>query len=132
MVTEGSNNTSSSGCRRRLPTLPPTRSPRNSIGGEGCSAASLIASGQHRNPGNLSFFNSLPSSYDDNNSNQSLDAGLRDPSHGKFGWIQFSLMLEQSNVYVNVWSAQNLLMMEDEHSFSLPHPYFIVRLYSPR
>ena len=114
--------------------MPPTRSPRNSIGGEGCSAAALIATGQHRNPGNLSLcrnFGIGPPS-DDNHKILSLKAGHRNLSQGKYGWMQFSLMLENDNVYVTVWSAQNLVMMEDEHSFSLPHPYFILRLYSPR
>ena len=119
---ENSNSTSSGG-RRRLPTLPPTRSPRNSIGGEGCSTAALMASGQHRNLGQASW---------DNPSSVSRDPSHFDPSHGKFGWIQFSLILEHCNVYVTVCAAQNLIMMEDAHSFSLPQPYFIVRLYSQR
>ena len=110
----------SNNSRRRLPTLPQTRSPRNSIGGVGCSAAALIASGQHRNSSQASW------------DNMTLDTTHPDPSQGKFGWIQFSLVWEQRNLCVTISSAQNLLMMEDEHSFSLPQPYFIVRLYSQR
>ena len=113
------NNSGPSGGRRRLPILPPNRSPRNSIGGEGCSTTMLLATGQHKNVGQTSWENSSFPPH-------------QDPSQGKFGWIQFSLMWEQRNVYVTVWSAQNLLMMEDQHSFSLPQPYFIVRLYSQR
>ena len=132
-----SNNTSSGG-RRRLPTLPPNRSPRNSIGGEGSSTATLLPSGQHRNLVQhntlIKQFASEPT-WDSHNISQqdksfdTLDHKLQQQIHG---WIQFSLLLEQCNLYITVWSAQSLQMIEDETNLSLPHPYAIVRLYSLR
>ena len=121
-------NSTSSGCRRKLPTLPPNRSPRNSIGGEGCSAASLLPGGQHRSVGHNAVANQF------SNEPWSIHNFSQDKNfeQSKFGWIQFSLILEQCNLYVTVWSAQGLLMIEDEDTLSLPSPYVIVRLYSSR
>jgi len=133
----GESNSTSSGCRRRLPTLPPNRSPRNSISGEGCSTATLVSGGQHRNIGHNTMIRQLASepAWGNRNSSQqekpfdTMDKKLQQQIHG---WIQFSLHLEQCNLYITVWSAQSLLMIEDKTNLSLPHPYAIVRLYSSR
>ena len=110
----------SSGCRRRLPTLPTSRSPRNSIVP---TDGPLISDVQHRQ-----FVSD----------NLHMQQAARIPNEGRnqtpqqFGWIQCSFSLENSNLYVNVCAAQKLPMIEDDNSLSLPHPYAITRLCSTR
>ena len=111
------------------------RSPRNSIGGEsGYTPTSNVLESEQQ----LKYGRNAPSpsqKYGDKNWNgQALahqDISVENSS-SEYGFIQFSCYLEQSNFYVNVWSAQGLIMAEDDDSISLPYPYTIVRLYSSR
>ena len=122
-----------SGCRRKLPTLPGNRSPRNSISGECSAASALVSTGLQRNPGyNTSQQQPACASRTRDTYSQPNSVENMPQTSQKFGWVQLSFILEQSNVYVTVWSAKSLLMIEDIHTLSLPHPYVITRLYSLR
>ena len=128
------NNNNIPGSRRRLPSLPMNRSPRNSIGGEGDHHASNIIQMKEQ----LKYGRKAPSpnqKYGDKNWNSQALAHQDisfETSTSEYGFIQFSCYLEKSNFYINVWSAQGLMMAEDDDSISLPYPYTIVRLYSSR
>ena len=110
------------------------RSPRNSIGGEADHSASNILQMKEQ----LKYGRQAPSpsqKYGDKNwkshalAHQDISF---ENSSSEYGFIQFSCYLEQSNFCINVWSAQGLMMAEDDDSISLPYPYTIVRLYSSR
>ena len=128
----GANNNIVPGSRRRLPSLPANRSARNSIGGEGDHPANNIFQMNEQ----LKYGQKTPSSsqkYGDKNWNSKAHQDISyENSTSEYGFIQFSCYLEQSNFYINVWSAQDLMVAEDDDSISLPYPYTIVRLYSSR
>ena len=110
----------SSGSRRRLPTLPTSRSPRNSIVP---TDGPLISDVQHRQ--------FVSDTLHMQQAQRSTSEGMSQTPQ-QFGWIQCSFSLENADFYVNVWAAQKLPMIEDDNNLSLPHPYAITRLYSTR